>query len=395
MKIISGGVTAAKGFKASGIRCGIKYKNKDLGLIFSKVPCAACGVFTQNKVKAAPVRVSQKHLRNNQAQAIIVNSGNANCCTGKQGIDDARKICQSLSQSLRVRTQNVLVASTGIIGKRLPLEKIKAAISNLAKKASSRSSLACAQAIMTTDTHPKQSAVKIEIGKTKVTIGGIAKGAGMISPNMATMLAFLTTDAAIDKVRLKAALKQAVSSSFNLITVEGDTSTNDMVLVLANGLAKNRAMSTADFEVFQEALNFVCSTLAKMIVKDAEGATKFVKIHVEEAKDISQAKRVAFKVANSPLVKTAIFGENPNWGRVAASAGCADKDIKEQSLSIYLGPIKVMQKGLALAANQQRLRQILQKDEIQIRLKLGLGKTQVEIFTCDLSDRYVKINAEY
>jgi glutamate N-acetyltransferase/amino-acid N-acetyltransferase len=395
MKIIKGGITAPRGFKASGIHCGIKYKNKDLGLIFSNVPCVVCGVFTQNRVKAAPVKVSQKHLSNNQAQAIIVNSGNANCCTGKQGIADANKICQSLSRNLGLDSRDVLIASTGLIGKRLPLEKITAAIFDLVKELSSKSSLACAQAIMTTDTHPKQAAVKIKIGKTNVTIGAIAKGAGMISPNMATMLAFVTTDAAIDKTRLRQALKQAANSSFNLITVEGDTSTNDMVLVLANGLAKNKTMGRADFKLFTQALNFVCLRLAKMIVKDAEGATKLVRICVEGARDISQAKRIAFKVANSPLVKTAIFGENPNWGRIAASAGCADKDIKEQALSIYLGPIQVMQKGLALNANKQRLKQVFQKDEIQIRLKLGLGKTQVEVFTCDLSNKYIKINAEY
>ena len=395
MIIVKGGITAPKGYLASGVHCGIKYKNSDLALIYSQVPCAACGVFTQNMVQAAPVKVSKAHLKNNQAQAIIVNSGCANCCTGSQGIKDARKMCQVTARKLGIDTNEVLVASTGTIGKKLPLAKIKKGIGILADELSPQGSLQAAQAIMTTDTRVKQISVQIAIGKTKVRIGGIAKGAGMINPHLATMLSFITTDAAIDKARLKKALKAAVNNSFNLITVEGDTSTNDMVLALANGSAANKPMGEREFKPFQNALNFVCLSLAKMIVQDAEGATKFVQVQVEQAKSITQAKRVAFKVANSPLVKTALFGENPNWGRIAASAGIADKGIEQRKLNIYLGGIKVLKKGAASKANQQRLKKALKKNNIQIKIILGLGRYTSKVFTCDLSNKYVSINAEY
>ena len=395
MKIIKGGVTAARGFRASGIHCGIKYKNKDLALICSQVPSVACGLFTQNKVQAAPIKVTQAHLKNNMAQAIVINSGCANCCTGKQGIVDARKICQAVGKRLTISSDDVLVASTGIIGIRLPLEGIKKKIGLLVNRLSTQRSLEAAQAIMTTDSLPKEVSVELKIGGAWVRIGGIAKGAGMIRPHLATMLAFITTDAAVDKGRLKKALQEAVNSSFNLITVEGDTSTNDMVLALANGMAGNKNFKPQEFKVFQRALNFVCLVLAKMIVKDAEGATKFVEIQVEGAKDTTQAKKVAFKVANSPLVKTTLYGENPNWGRIAAAVGSAEGAVSENRLSIYLGAIRVLQQGVAVKVNQQRLNKVLKKDEIQIKIVLGLGKFAARIFTCDLSHRYIKINAEY
>jgi len=395
MKVVPGGVTAAKGFRAGGIHCGIKYKNKDLALIYSEVPCLACGLFTQNKVQAAPVSLSRAHLGNNRAQAIVINSGCANCCTGKQGIQDAREICASVAEKLDISLNDVLAASTGIIGKRLPLKKINEGLGLLANRLSAQGSLAAARAIMTTDTKPKQVSVELKIGGTEVRLGGIAKGAGMIHPCLATMLAFITTDAAIDKRRLEKALKDAVDNSFNLITVEGDTSTNDMVLALANGKACNKGLRARDFKAFQKALNFVCLSLAKMIIKDAEGASRFVEIQVEQAKDIVQAKKVTFKVANSPLVKTALFGGNPNWGRIAAAAGCADSAIKADRLNIYLGAVKVLQKGAALNVNRGRLNKIFKKDKIEIKIVLGLGRFAASVFTCDLSDRYVKINAEY
>lgn len=395
MKVIKGGVTAPEGFKASGIHCGIKYKNKDLALIYSARPAVACGVFTQNRIQAAPIKVTKKHLMNNQAQAVVVNSGNANCCTGKPGIEDAWKICREAAKKLGLSSNDVLVASTGTIGKRLPIEKIKNEIGVLVNRLSAQGSLAAAGAIMTTDTRPKQVAVEVNLGKSKVKIGGIAKGAGMISPHLATMLAFITTDALIDKGRLKKALQAAVDKSFNLITVEGDTSTNDMVLAFANGLAGNKNLTAQDFIILQKAFDFVCLSLAKMIIKDAEGATKFVQIQVQGAKNAAQAKKVAFKVASSPLVKTAIFGQNPNWGRIAAATGNADKDVTEDRLTIYLGENKVLQKGAPLKIGQQRLKEVLKKDELQIKIDLGLGKAQIRVFSCDLTDRYVKINAEY
>jgi len=395
MKLISSGVTAPKGFRASGIHCGIKYKNKDLALIYSSVPCLACGVFTQNKVKAAPLKVTETHIKNARAQAVVINSGNANCCTGKQGLDHARQTCRAVAKNLKVKTEDVLVASTGVIGKKLPLGKIKDKIPFLVDNLSRKAGLQAAQAIMTTDTLPKQISVQFNLGKSVVRIGGMAKGAGMISPHLATMLAFITTDAAIGRMSLKKALKAAADNSFNLITVEGDTSTNDMVLALANGLAGNKRFTAQDFKLFQEVLNFVCISLARMIIKDAEGATKFVEVKVEGAKSTAQAKLVAFKVANSALVKTAIFGENPNWGRIAAAVGCADKSIRQDKLDIYLGQVKVLQKGAGLKTDQQKLKRMFKQEDIQIKIGLGLGKVASKVFTCDLSNKYVKINAEY
>jgi len=395
VRIIQGGITAPQGFLASGVHCGIKRKNKDLALIYSKGLCEAFGVFTQNRVVGAPLKVTQAHLGNNKAQAVVINSGNANCCTGKQGVGDAQGVCRSVAAKLGISLNDVLVASTGIIGERLPLLKIKNKIGLLVNKLSSRAGLAAAEAIMTTDTKPKQIAVELNIGGTRVNIAGMAKGAGMISPHLATMLGFITTDAAISKPNLKKALKEAVDNSFNLITVEGDTSTNDMVLVLANGLAANKKLNLKDLKVFQAALSFVCLALAKMIVKDAEGATKFVEVKVEAAGNIAQAKRVAFKVANSPLVKTAIFGENPNWGRIAAATGCADRHIEQNKLDIYLGALKVLQKGVKVKLNQNKLDKAFKKKEIQIKINLGLGRSAARVFTCDLSDKYLKINAEY
>ncbi|NQS99495.1 MAG: bifunctional glutamate N-acetyltransferase/amino-acid acetyltransferase ArgJ [Candidatus Omnitrophica bacterium] len=395
MKVEKGGITAPRGFWASGIHCGIKYKNKDLALVYSEVAAIAAGVFTRNRVQAAPVKVTIAQLKGGQAQAIIVNSGNANCCTGSKGIDDARKICSGVAQKLGINHSQVLVASTGIIGKRLPIAKINKATAHLIDGLSRQGGLAAAQAIMTTDSKSKQVAVKIKIGPTQVTIGGMAKGAGMISPDMATMLAFISMDAVISKQRLNQALKCAVDNSFNLLTVEGDMSTNDMVLALANGLAGNKTISRIDFEVFQKALNLVCLTLAKMIVKDAEGATKLVEVLVEGAKSLIQAKKVAFKVANSPLVKTAIFGEQPNWGRIAAAVGSADMNIKEKKLNIYLGGTKVLGNGVGTKQNQNKLNRIFKKDEIQIRITLGLGKFNTRAYTCDLTDKYIRINAKY
>ncbi|UCB57171.1 MAG: bifunctional glutamate N-acetyltransferase/amino-acid acetyltransferase ArgJ [Candidatus Omnitrophota bacterium] len=395
MKIIEGGITAPKGFTSGGVHCGIKYRNKDLSLIYSKAPCLGCGLFTQNKVQAAPVKITRAHLKNNKAQAIIANSGNANCCTGEQGLKDARRICKVVADKLGISPSDVLVASTGIIGKRLPMERMEKAIPALLDRLSNERSLEAAHAIMTTDTKPKQISVELNLGSAKVRIGAIAKGAGMLQPHLATMLAFISTDAKIDKTRLQKALKEAVDNSFNLITVEGDTSTNDMVLMLANGLSGNKKLNAKEFMLFQQALNFVCLSLAKMLIKDAEGATKFAQIKVEQAKNITQAKQVAFKVANSALVKTALFGSNPNWGRIAAAAGCADSAIKADRLDIYLDGLKVLQKGVVSKVDRQRLNESFKKDEIEIKINLGLGKSATRVFTCDLSGKYVKINARY
>jgi len=395
MKIIHGGIAAPNGFSASGIHCGIKYKNKDLALIYSKVPCVASGVFTQNKVIAAPVIVTKKHIKNDKAQAIMINSGNANCCTGRAGLSDAQKMCIALAKKLSIKTIDVLVASTGAIGKKLPIDKITNKLALLTNELKPHAGTNCAEAIMTTDTKPKQIAVKLKIGKTEVKIGAVAKGAGMIAPNMATMLGFITTDAAIDKAQLKKLLHEAVDNSFNLISVDGDTSTNDMVVILANGLAGNKKLTSKELKLFSKALNFICLYLARAIIQDGEGASKFIEIQVEAAKDINQAKNVAFKVANSPLVKTAIFGENPNWGRVAACAGAADDKVDQHKLNIYLGSIKVLNKGARTQVKQEKLISIFKKKEIQIKINLGLGKISTKVFTCDFTHKYLEINAKY
>ncbi len=266
---------------------------------------------------------------------------------------------------------------------------------SLVDSLSHQAGLAAAEAIMTTDTLPKQISVELKIGGSKVKIGGMAKGAGMIHPNLATMLAFISTDAAIDKKRLNQALHQAANRSFNLITLDGNTSTNDMFVILANGLAGNRKFNLEEFKAFQSALNFICLKLAKMIVKDGEGASKFVEICVEGARNPAQAKKTAFQVANSVLVKTAIYGQNPNWGRIAAAAGAADQAVKQEKLSIYLGPINVLANGVASKASREKLGRLLKKGEVKIRIVLGLGKASSCVFTCDLSEKYVKINANY
>lgn len=395
MKVVQGGVCAPQGFLAAGLHCGIKYKNKDLALIYSRVPGKACGVVTQNKVQAAPVKFTKKQLKNNLSQAIIVNSGNANCCTGRQGLADAAQICRHTAKELNISPQYILTASTGIIGKRLPVEKITAKLPLLAANLQRTGSLSAAQAIMTTDTVPKQIAVQFEAAGSPVKIGAIAKGSGMIAPHLATMLVFITTDAALDTADFKPALQEAVDNSFNLITVDGDTSTNDMVLALANGLAVSAPLQGADLQNFREALNFVCLSLARMLVKDAEGATKFIEIQVEEAKSIAQAKRVAFKIANSLLVKTAFFGENPNWGRIAAAIGAADKNINQEKIVIYLGREKVMEQGAAVTASPKRLNALCKKKDIFIKVILGIGNARATILTSDISYKYVQINAEY
>ena len=395
MKLIKAGITAAKGFLSAGVHCGIKFRNKDLALIYSQAPCAACAVFTQNKVQAAPLKVTRAHLRNNRAQAVVINSGNANCSTGKTGLADARNTCSEVARQLGVKQGDVLVASTGIIGKRLPLFKIKQAIPGLCSALDRNSGLEAARAIMTTDRHPKQMAVELNLAGAKVTIGAMAKGAGMIHPNMATMLSFICTDALIEPLVLKQALKQAADNSFNLVTVDGDTSTNDMVIALANGLAGNSKMQQKDLQLFQRALDFVCLNLAKMIVRDAEGATKFIEVRVEGANNFAQAKKIAFGVARSPLVKTAIFGSNPNWGRIAAACGAAERGVNADKLGIYLGRVKVMDKGAASKINAQALKSAFQDKQVLIRISLGLGEASTRVFTCDLSDRYIKINARY
>lgn len=397
MKRIAGSVTAPLGFVANGIKCGIKKGKMDLGLIVSKVPAFVAGVFTTNGLKAAPVKVSKARLKFGRAQAIAVNSGNANCLTGKRGLKDAIDISKFVASSLWVGENDVLVASTGIIGKPLPSDKIKSAIPRLVKGLSKVKEGLVAQAILTTDTHPKKIAVAIKIGKKTVKIGGIAKGAGMICPNMATMLCFLTTDADIELRALKSSLKDAVYNSFNAITVDGDMSTNDTVLILANALAGNHKIKygSGDYRIFSEALNYVTSYLAEEIVKDGEGATKFIKTEVKGAKVKSDAEKIAKQIANSNLVKTAIAGEDPNIGRVASAAGAAGVKFNESKLDIYLNGTKAVSGGNLIYKNMPKLKELLRKKEITITLDLNQGHHSATVLTCDLTEEYIKINARY
>jgi len=379
MKVIRGGVTKPKGFKANGLGCGIKKSGRlDLGLIVSDCLAESVTVFTKNSVKAAPLIISQRHARNNKIQAIIVNSGNANCFTGDMGLIYADRTTQLIGESLNIPKANVIVTSTGIIGKPLPFKKIRKAIPKLVKGLSATGSKRVANSILTTDLITKEKAVTITIGGEKVTLAGCAKGSGMIAPNMATMLGFITTDAAISTKMLKTAFKKAVDQSFNCITVDGCMSTNDMVTIMANGFAKNKIISKPgkDFNIFYEALQFICLDLAKKIVLDGEGATKFIQITCLGAKTPKQAKNAGLAIANSNLVKTAAYGNDPNWGRIAAAVGSLGiNTINEKHLQIKFSPFH--------------------KSEIRISVNLNIGNASATVYTSDLSNEYVRINGRY
>ena len=368
-----------KGFLVSAVSSGIKRSGKpDLALIYSKVPARACGVFTANKIKAAPLKITMKHIKNNVAQAVIVNSGNANCFTGEVGLKNADITAELTAGKLAIKKSDCLVASTGIIGKQLPINKIKKAIPKLIKGLNKKSIKNVAKSIMTTDTKIKIASRKIQLGNKSSRIMGIAKGAGMIAPKMkqATMLSFIMTDAAIASRALKKALNEAMDSSFNSISVDGCMSTNDMVLVLANGLAGNKAINQgSSFGKFKRALTEVSLDLAKQIVEDGEGASKFIEVKVSGAKSDEQARKGAFAIANSVLFKTAMYGANPNWGRVISALGQASIEIKEEKIKIKSSSLK--------------------KKNIVVSVNLGVGKSAASVFTSDLTPKYVKINAEY
>ncbi len=394
---IRGGVTASLGFRANGTRCGLKRKGKDLAVIYSDVPAMARGLWTSNKVQAAHIYLDKKHIKSGIAQAIVVNSGNANCCNGRAGIKDASLMAQAAASHLDIYPYMVLVASTGVIGKRLPIKNILDTIPVLIKGMRRNGSRDAARAIMTTDTVPKEAAVRFNINGRTVTIGGIAKGSGMVSPNMATMLSFITTDAAISHNCLKSALDKAVDKSFNRITIDGDMSTNDTVIMLANGLSGNKLINENDnsFNLFCTGLEYVAVSLAKMLVKDGEGATKFIEINVRGARNKIEANKVACRVSNSNLVKTMVHGGDPNWGRLAASAGAASVNMRENLLDIYIGDVRVMRKGVGAEFDVIKLRRLINKKEVKITVDLNMGNGSGTMWTCDLSEEYVRLNAEY
>ena len=366
-----------KGFKCAALACGLK-KNKglDLALIYSEVPAAACGMFTRNRFAASPVKICQEHLKRGQAQAIVVNSGNANCYTGKMGLRVARETAQLAAKLLGLKAHSVLVASTGIIGRQLDFTKIKKALPVLAGSLDKNNGAKAARAIMTTDTKPKELAAKINISGKPVTIGAIAKGAGMIAPDMATMLCFITTDVLIAYSSLKAALEEAVNTSFNMLSIDGCMSTNDSVIILANGLAGNRPISLNDrnFIKFKTALKKICLALARMIVSDAEGASKCITIKVIGAKNNQEAKKAGLAVANSNLFKAAVYGRNRNLGRIIAAIGASGARSKED---------------IAIACSS------LKKKDVRVKVDLKIGPGEATVYTSDLTPEYIRINAQY
>ncbi len=392
-----GTISSPLGFKTSALCCGIKKNKLDLALIYSVVKAHASGVFTRNKVKAAPVHLGIKNLKDRYAQAIIINSGNANCCTGKRGMDDVFLICSSLAEQLKLPAKDVLMSSTGVIGKYLPKEKIVKSLPKLVDGLGFDNAHETAKAMMTTDTFAKQTAVEIKIKNKKVIVAAVAKGAGMICPDMATMLCFITTDANIEQAALKKALKIAVDESFNCISVDGQMSTNDSVVVMANGLAANAMIkeNSREFKIFVQALKYVCLELAKMIVKDGEGATKFIEIKVNGAGSKKAASTAAMAIANSMLVKTMMAGNNPNWGRIPAALGAAGVDFDADKLELSLQKKVVFKNAKPVLKDQQSLIRLLKKKEINITANLNNGSFEHTVYSSDLTVEYVKVNMAY
>jgi glutamate N-acetyltransferase / amino-acid N-acetyltransferase len=393
-----GSITSPQGFVAGVTYAGIKKKAKavlDLGILFSEVPCTAAALFTDNQIKAAPVLVSQKKVQSGHARAVIVNSGCANACTGEKGLADAERTAELAARALGIPPEDVLVASTGVIGVALPMPEVESGISKLALSVDSGHDLA--RAIMTTDTRPKEIAVSVKTGNVEYTIAGIAKGAGMIHPNMATMLSFLTTDAAVEKGYLKSALKAAVNDSFNMISVDGDTSTNDTIVILANGKAGNPPIDvgTEESRIFQQALNQVCLFLARSIARDGEGATRLIEVTVNGAASTGDARMAARTIVTSPLVKTAVHGCDPNWGRIIAAAGRSGAKVVEKLADVYIGDKCLLKSGMPLAFNKKEIADILNRSEVPIRVELNQGQGAAIAWGCDLSEEYVVINSEY
>ncbi|NLW55937.1 MAG: bifunctional glutamate N-acetyltransferase/amino-acid acetyltransferase ArgJ [Firmicutes bacterium] len=396
MSTTANGITFPRGFKASGLACGIKKQNRpDLALVYSEVPATAAAVFTTNQVQAAPVIISREHIKSGSAQAILLNSGNANACTGVKGLADAKTTAGAVANLLNCRPEAVLLASTGVIGVPLPLPLILNSLSSLTAKLSTSGGAEAAQAIMTTDTFAKEAAVTVELGGREVRIGGMAKGSGMIQPQMATMLGVITTDAPLGPEVLNNILRRIVNQTFNRITVDGDTSTNDTVFLLANGCAGGEEITGgAELEKFSAALHDVAMRLAHMIVQDGEGATKFLTIQVTGARTEAEAETAARAVANSNLVKTAFFGEDANWGRVLAAVGYSGIDFAPEQTEILLADLPVFA-GTGLPFCEQTAKSLLQQKEITVKINLHQGEAEATIWTCDLSDDYVKINGSY
>ncbi len=405
MKVIEGGVTAAKGFEAAGVEAGIKYKDrKDMALIYSKSPCVLAGTFTSNVVKAAPVLWDKKVVEGSPfGQAVVVNAGIANACTGKEGYGYCEQTAQKAAEILGIPKDSVLVASTGVIGMQLPIEKIKAGVFKLAetKKDTLEAGREAAQAIMTTDTHFKQAAVEIDLKGVKVTLGGMCKGSGMIHPNMCTMLAFVTTDAAISKDLLARALREDVKDTFNMVSVDGDTSTNDTLLVMANGMAGNEEIreGAPEYETFKEALHYVNETLAKMMAGDGEGATALLEAKVVGAATKEDARVLSRSVVSSNLTKAAVYGHDANFGRMICALGYSGASFDPEKVDLFFesraGKIQVCKDGLDAGYSEEEASRILAQPEVTILADMKMGNESATAWGCDLTFDYVKINADY
>jgi glutamate N-acetyltransferase / amino-acid N-acetyltransferase len=396
---LDGGITAVPGILAGGVVAGIKPSGKkDLALIYSSTPASAAAVFTSNQVKGAPVLVSAEHVGGGQAQAIVASSGCANVCTGEQGIADAREMTRIVGDLLRIPAGHVLVAATGVIGIPLPMDKIRAAMPNLVKSLSPQGGKAAAEAIMTTDTHPKEAAVRVEIGGRPVTIGGIAKGVAMLEPHLATMFCFVASDAALARGSLAPVLRRSVDRSFNRTTIDSDQSTSDTVAVIANGLAENTPLEAGSRGIrqFATGLDALMTKLARMLVRDGEGATKLVTVTVRGAANGRDALHAARAVANSPLVKTAINGQDPNWGRIMMALGKSPARIDPGKVAIAFGEERLVERGMQKeGVRLERIREIMGLSEYEIAIDLGLGRGEDRVWTCDLSEEYVRLNAKY
>ncbi|MBA7648678.1 Arginine biosynthesis bifunctional protein ArgJ [subsurface metagenome] len=396
--ITSGTITSPQGFHAGATYAGIKKKAEDvldLGILFSEVPCVAMALFTANRIKAAPVVLCQQRLPTVKASAVVANSGCANACTGEEGLADAVEMADLAAKSIGVSPENVLVASTGVIGQRLPMKLIREGIGQIVLSKDGGHELV--RAIMTTDTLAKETAVAVRADEDEFIIGGIAKGSGMIHPDLATLLCFLTTDAAVDIDFLKLALQKAVDVSFNMVSIDGDTSPNDMVLVMANGLAGNEVISpdSREASAFQQGLDQVCVYLAKSIARDGEGASKLIEVTISGASSVDEARLAARTVVSSPLVKAAIHGSDPNWGRIMAAVGRSGAEIVESKIELYLGDICLLKAGKPLPFDRQSAVELLSRSEVPISLQLNQGTAEATAWGCDLSEEYVTINSQY
>lgn len=394
----NGNVTSPKGFTAGGLHCGLKRKRLDLGWLLSEVPAAAAGVYTMNLFQAAPLKITQESIKVEQKlQGILVNSGNANACTGEEGMENARTMRTWFAEEVNIPEHYAAVVSTGVIGEQLPMNKLNEGIKQVSKLSKKTTVTDFENAILTTDTCTKNVCVQFEIEGKIVTIGGAAKGSGMIHPNMATMLGFMTTDANIDANDLHLALKEVTNDTFNMITVDGDTSTNDMVLVLANGLADHTKLTKEhkEWSKFVEALKFVSESLAKKIARDGEGATKLVEVHVTGAKTKQTAQVMSKTIISSNLVKSAIFGQDANWGRIICAIGYSGEPIDPNEVTVCIGPIKVVENGLPVPFSEDDAFAYLGNEVIKVDVKLQGGSEDATAWGCDLTYDYVRINASY